>query len=37
MNGVLNIFKNSGMSSFDVVRIVRKVACEKKSWTYRHS
>lgn len=30
MNGVLNIFKNSGMSSFDVVRIVRKVACEKK-------
>lgn len=30
MNGVLNIFKNSGMSSFDVVRTVRKVACEKK-------
>ena len=30
MNGVLNIFKNSGMSSFDVVRIVKKVACEKK-------
>ena len=30
MNGVLNIFKPKGMSSFDVVRIVRKVACEKK-------
>ena len=30
MNGVLNIFKNSGMSSFDVVRIVKKVDCEKK-------
>ena len=30
MNGVLNIFKNSGMSSFDVVRIIRKIACEKK-------
>ena len=30
MNGVLNIFKNTGMSSFDVVRIVKKVACEKK-------
>ena len=25
MNGVLNIFKNSGMSSFDVVRIEKKV------------
>ena len=26
MNGVLNIFKPKGMSSFDVVRIVKKVA-----------
>lgn len=30
MNGVINIFKNKGMSSFDVVRKVRKVANEKK-------
>ncbi len=30
MNGVINIFKNKGMSSFDVVRKVRKVAREKK-------
>lgn len=30
MNGVLNIFKNAGMSSFDVVRVVKKVTCEKK-------
>ena len=30
MNGVINIFKNKGMSSFDVVRKVRKVAKEKK-------
>lgn len=30
MNGVINIFKNKGMSSFDVVRIVRKVSGEKK-------
>ena len=26
MNGVLNIFKPKGMSSFDAVRIVKKVA-----------
>ena len=30
MNGVINIFKNKGMSSFDVVRKVRKVSNEKK-------
>lgn len=30
MNGVINIFKNKGMTSFDVVRIVRKIAKEKK-------
>ena len=30
MNGVINIFKNKGMSSFDVVRKVRKVSKEKK-------
>lgn len=30
MNGVINVFKNKGMSSFDVVRIVRKVSREKK-------
>lgn len=30
MNGVLNIYKNKGMSSFDVVRIVRKISGEKK-------
>lgn len=30
MNGVINVFKNKGMSSFDVVRKVRKVAKEKK-------
>lgn len=30
MNGVLNVFKNSGMSSFDVVRIIRKISGEKK-------
>lgn len=30
MNGVLNIFKNKGMTSFDVVSRVRKTAKEKK-------
>lgn len=30
MQGVINIFKNKGMSSFDVVRIVKKVAKTKK-------
>lgn len=30
MNGVLNIFKNKGMSSFDVVRKIKKLANEKK-------
>lgn len=30
MDGVINIFKNKGMSSFDVVRRIRKVAKEKK-------
>lgn len=30
MDGVLNIFKNKGMTSFDVVSKVRKVAKEKK-------
>ena len=30
MNGVINIFKNKGMSSFDVVRKERKDANEKK-------
>ena len=30
MNGVLNIFKNKGMTSFDVVSRVRKIAGEKK-------
>ncbi|MGG7175982.1 tRNA pseudouridine(55) synthase TruB [Clostridium paraputrificum] len=30
MNGVINVFKNKGMSSFDVVRIVRKISGEKK-------
>ena len=26
MNGVINVFKNTGMTSFDVVRIVKKLA-----------
>lgn len=26
MNGVINVFKNTGMTSFDVVRIIKKVA-----------
>ena len=30
MNGVLNVFKPSGITSFDVVRIVKKVANTKK-------
>ena len=30
MDGVINIFKNTGMTSFDVVRIVRKVSNTKK-------
>ena len=30
MNGVLNIFKPKGMSSFDAVRVVKKVAGTKK-------
>jgi len=30
MDGVINVFKNKGMTSFDVVRRIRKVANEKK-------
>lgn len=30
MNGVINIYKNTGMTSFDVVAMVRKVAKTKK-------
>lgn len=30
MNGVINIFKNKGMTSFDVVKNVRRIANEKK-------
>lgn len=30
MDGVINIFKNTGMTSFDVVRIVKKVSGTKK-------
>lgn len=30
MDGVINIFKNTGMTSFDVVRIVKKVSNTKK-------
>lgn len=30
MNGVLNIFKNKGMTSFDVVRKIKSLANEKK-------
>lgn len=30
MNGVINIFKNRGMTSFDVVQQVRRIAREKK-------
>ena len=26
MNGVINIFKNTGMTSFDAVRIIKKAA-----------
>lgn len=30
MQGVINIFKNSGMTSFDVVRKIKKIAHERK-------
>lgn len=30
MDGVINIFKNTGMTSFDVVRIVKKISGTKK-------
>lgn len=30
MQGVINVFKNPGMTSFDVVRIIKRVAKEKK-------
>lgn len=30
MDGVINIFKNTGMTSFDVVRIVKKASNTKK-------
>ena len=30
MNGVINVIKNTGMTSFDVVAKVRKVTHEKK-------
>ena len=34
MNGVINVFKNKGMSSFDVVRKIKKFCSWKKGWTY---
>ncbi|GAA0078062.1 tRNA pseudouridine(55) synthase TruB [Clostridium sp. CTA-5] len=30
MNGILNVFKNKGMTSFDVVRKIKKVSNQKK-------
>ena len=30
MNGILNVYKNRGMSSFDVVRKIKFLAHEKK-------
>ena len=30
MQGVINVFKNPNMTSFDVVRIIKKLAKEKK-------
>ena len=30
MNGILNVYKNKGMSSFDVVRKIKFLAHEKK-------
>ena len=30
MDGVINIFKNTGMTSFDVVRIIKKASGTKK-------
>lgn len=36
VNGMLNIFKNKGMSSFDVVRRVKFLTGEKKNRTYRY-
>lgn len=31
MNGIINVYKNKGMTSFDVVRKVRKISGEKKT------
>ena len=29
MNGVINVFKNKGMTSFDVVRKIKKIANDR--------
>ena len=30
MDGVINIFKNTGMTSFDVVRVIKKTLGRKR-------
>ena len=36
MNGVINIFKPKGMTSFDVFREVKKNLFNWKGWSYRY-
>lgn len=35
-NGILNIYKEKGYTSHDVVAILRGVLGQKKDWAYRH-
>ncbi len=36
MDGVINVLKPKGITSFDVVRDIRKIAKIKKSWSHRY-
>ena len=36
MNGVINIYKEEGLTSFDVCKEIRKISGEKKNRAYRY-
>ena len=36
MDGVINIYKNKGMSSFDVVRKVKKITKMKNEYLWKN-
>ncbi len=37
MNGVLNVYKEQGFTSHDVVAKLRGILKTKKNWSYRHT